>query len=267
MKLKIKSLDNKEKGSKKLPSQFNEEIRPNLINRSVLSLQSKRRQAYGSHPNAGLRHSARISKRRRDWRTSYGIGISRVPRKVMVRRGSRFTWTGAIIPGTKGGRRAHPPRSEKKWEQKINKKENRKAIRSAIAASINEDVFNKKESAPKDYPFIISDKFESIDKTKLVYGALEKIGLSKELKRANEKKVRSGKGKSRNRKYKRKKGPLIVVSKECDLTKSASNIEGVDVVNVKSLNAEVLAPGADLGRITLWTESAIDVLAKERLFL
>jgi len=141
------------------------------------------------------------------------------------------------------------------------------ALRSAIAACVHVDIVNKKGVVPKDYPFIVTKKFEGVDKTKLVYEALDKIGLSKELLRAKAKKVRAGVGKSRNRKYKRKKGPLIIVSKECGLSKAAGNIEGVDVALVKSLNAELLAPGAEPGRITLWTESAIDVLDKERLFI
>jgi hypothetical protein len=36
---------------------------------------------------------------------------------------------------------------------------------------------------------------------------------------------------------------------------------------VKSLNAELLAPGAQAGRLTVWTIGAIEKLAKERLFI
>ena len=47
-----------------------------------------------------------------------------------------MNWVGAFAPGTVGGRRAHPPKSEKIWSKKINKKENAKAIRSAISATL-----------------------------------------------------------------------------------------------------------------------------------
>jgi len=40
----------------------------------------------------------------------------------------------------------------------------------------------------------------------------------------------------------------------------------VDVIEVKNLNAEVLAPGTKPGRLTLWSEAAIDILNKEKMF-
>ena len=92
------------------------------------------------------------------------------------------------------------------------------------------------------------------------------LGLEKELERVSEKKVRAGKGKSRGRKYKKKNGPLIVVSKKDKLSRAAVNILGIDVVDVKSLNAELLAPGAKAGRLTLWTKGAIHILEKDNLF-
>ncbi|MFX0089740.1 MAG: 50S ribosomal protein L4, partial [Candidatus Hodarchaeota archaeon] len=33
-----------------------------------------------------------------------------------------------------------------------------------------------------------------------------------------------------------------------------------DIVNIKNLNAELLAPGIHAGRLTIWTESAIQQL-------
>ncbi len=255
------------KGKRTLPAQFDERVRPDLIKRAVISLRTKRRQPYGSKPEAGMRHSSRISKRRRDWRGSYGMGISRVPRKVMIRRGSRFNWTGATIPSTVGGRRAHPPKAERNWEEKINKKERQKSIRSAIAATVLPEHVEKRHKLPKDYPFILSSEIEDITKTSEIMKIMTDLGLEEELERVKQKKIRSGKGKMRGRKYSKKKGPLVVVSEECPLVKAARNIEGVDVVPVRELNAELLAPGTVPGRLTLWTEKAIDVLKEEELFL
>ena len=70
----------------------------------------------------------------------------------------------------------------------------------------------------------------------------------------------------RGRKYRQKIGPLIVVSKKDKISDSASNIPGIDVVEVKNLNAELLAPGGHAGRLTLWTKAAINILEKEKLF-
>ncbi|MBR9691209.1 50S ribosomal protein L4, partial [Candidatus Woesearchaeota archaeon] len=72
---------------------------------------------------------------------------------------------------------------------------------------------------------------------------------------------------TRGRKYKKKKGILFVVSKDCSLEKAARNIPGIDIAVVNSLNAKLLAPGAVPGRLTLFTEAAIDKLEKEKLFM
>lgn len=267
MEVKVIDSTNKQVGKRKLPKQFEEMVRPDLIKRAVFALQSHNRQPYGSSPEAGKRHSVRISKRRRDYRGSYGIGISRTPRKITARRGTRMTWTGAFVPFTVGGRRAHPPKAEKIWYEKINKKERRKAIRSAIAATMDMDMIKKKHNVPKDFPFLISKKFEDIDKTKLVKDALNGIGLKDELERVKPRKIRAGRGKTRGRKYKSKKGALIVVSDDCKLKKAAKNIAGIEVVDVRHVNADMLAPGAVPGRLTLWSEAAIEVMEKEKLFV
>jgi len=267
MKLDILDSTKNKVGEIKLPVQFTEDVRPDLILRAVLAIQSHKRQPYAASPLAGKRASAKLSRRRRKYRGSYGIGISRVPRKIMTRSGTRFNWVGAFMPGTVGGRRAHPPKTEKIWWHKINEKERSKAIRSAISATvIKEVVAERGHSVPDNYPFILDDKFESFDKTKSVLDSLKKLGLENELERVESRKVRAGKGKLRGRKYTQKKGPLIVVSKKDKLIMAASNIPGVDIVEVKSLNAELLAPGGKAGRLTLWTQAAINILEKEKLF-
>ena len=109
-------------------------------------------------------------------------------------------------------------------------------------------------------------KIEDLKRTKDVRDVLLKLGLGEELERAGIKKVRAGRGKRRGRRYKLKKGPLMVVSKRCALYEAARNIPGVDVCIVNELNAELLAPGTQAGRLTLWTESAIENMGKEKLF-
>ncbi len=268
MKVQIFDSTNNKVGEVNLPNQFNEEVRPDLIKRAVLSMQSHKRQPYAPTATAGKRSSAKLSRRRKNYRGSYGFGISRVPRKILTRRGTRMNWVGAFAPGMVGGRRAHPPKTEKIWEHKINDKERRKAVRSAIAATmIKATVEERGHKVPNNYPFIIDDKFETMDKSKNVISALNKLGLEKELDRVSERSIRPGKGKMRGRKYRTKTGPLIVVSKNDKLLSAVSNIPGVDVVEVKSLNAELLAPGTVPGRLTLWTQSAISRLEKESLFM
>ena len=268
MKVKILDLDGKEKGSMELPKQFDEEIRVDLIRRAVLSQQSFSRQPYGADPDAGKRYSAKLSRRRRAYKGSYGKGISRVPRKIIWRRGGQFYWVGAFAPGTVGGRRAHPPKTEKDFTEKINKKEKKKAIRCAISASMNLDFIRKRNHiAPSNFPFIVEKGVEKVNTTKKLKQVFIKLGFGEELERTDKKKIRAGKGKMRNRPYKTKKGILIVVGNKCNLEKSSKNLPGVDVVHIKSLNAELLAPGTVPGRLTLWTENAINVLSKENLFI
>ncbi|MBR9677630.1 50S ribosomal protein L4 [Candidatus Woesearchaeota archaeon] len=267
MKLKIYNTKKVSVGTVELPSQFSEPLRKDLIKRAVLTIQANSRQPYGSMPGAGERHSAMLSKRRRSYRGTYGIGQSRTPRKVMSRNGTQFHYVGAVAPQTVGGRRAHPPKSEKDWTQKINVQERRKAIRSAIAATIDKNlVLMRGHLIPDDYPFIIDSSFENLKTTKELREVLEKLGFTAELDRTQKKTIRAGKGTMRGRKYQKKKSLLIITSKDSPLLKAASNITGVEIVNVTQLNAEQLAPGSSAGRATLWTDGAIDRLSKEQLF-
>lgn len=269
MKVDVLDKSKNKTGEVTLPKQFSEEVRPDLIKRAVLSIQRENMQPYGASPDAGIRASSILSKRRRAYRGMYGHGISRTPRKILSRRGRRLHWVGAFAPGTVGGRRAHPPKAGKILTQKVNKKENDKAIRSSIAATVlKEVVIERGHSVPEIYPLILDKDFEEMNKTKEVISVLKIFGLEKELERASIKTVRAGKGKVRGRKYKKRVGPLIVVSdKRSKIAQSAKNIPGIDVANVKELNTELLAPGTHPGRLTIWTKSALAAMEKKKLFL
>lgn len=267
MEVKVVNQENAVVKTVSLPKQFVESFRPDLIKRAVLALQAARRQRYGANPEAGKRYSSFISKRRHNYKGTYGIGQSRTPRKVLNRRGTRFYFVGAFAPQTVGGRRAHPPKAEKIWEVKINVKERRKAIRSALAATMSPELITARgHKVPENFPFAIDSSFENVAKTKDVVSALGKLGFEAELERASVTSIRAGVGKRRGRRHITKKSFLFVVSKDCPLLKSATNIAGVDVVPVASLNAELLAPGTHAGRLTLFTDSALEAMEKENLF-
>lgn len=262
------TLEKNRTGEMELPSQFKEAYRPDLIKRAVLALQSAARQPYGASPEAGNRHVAKLSRRRRDYKTSYGIGISRVARKILSRRGTRMFWVGAMTPQTVGGRRAHPPKAGKILEERINIKERRKAIRSAIAATVSSELVKQRgHKIPPEYPFIIDAAIEDMKKAQDIEKLLVSLGFKEELLRSAQKKIRAGKGKMRGRKYQRKKGILMVVSQPCPLLHAAGNIPGMDVLPVNSLNAAVLAPGAMAGRVTLWTVKALEMMEDKKLFI
>ncbi|MCD4759860.1 50S ribosomal protein L4, partial [archaeon] len=235
--------------------------------RAVLVIQANKRQKYGTDPRAGLEYSAKLSRRRRAYRGGYGRSISRIPRKVMVRRGTQFIYEGAVVSGTKGGRRAHPPKAEKIYEKNINRKEKQKAIRSAMAATLDKEYLKQKGfTILENIPMII-DKLEQIEKTKDFKELMIKLNLKPELERAENKKIRAGKGTMRGRKYRKTKGPLVVVSdNNTNVYKACKNLPGFDVVEVSSLNTELLAPGAEPGRFVIWSLGAIERLDKEKLF-
>ena len=261
------SLEGKTIKKRDLPRQFNEKVRPDIIKRAVLSIQSTRIVPYGAYPRAGKGYASELSKRRRKYRGSYGKGISRTPRKILTRRGTQMHWMGATAPNTVGGRRAHPPKAEKIWRIRVNKKERKKAIRSALAATLDLVCVQTRGHRIKHLVPVIDSKIEEISKTQEIKKVLVLLDLKEELLRTQERKVRAGRGKTRGRKYKTKTGPLLVVSKKCPLELAASNIPGVEVCKVKNLNVEKLAPGTIPGRLTIFTDESLKVMEQQELFL
>ena len=249
-----------------LPEQFDERVRPDIIKKAVLSIQSKNRQAYGTDPDAGNKHVTRWKNRNNAYRSRKGKGRARSPRKIVLRRGSQLWGPGAEAPNTRGGRRAHAPKAEKDFSEEINDKERRKAIRSAIAASTDKEIVSEKHSYDGDLP-IETSGIDSLEKTQELKEELEELGLGEELERVSVKKVRAGRGKSRGRKYRRKVGPLVVVAEDNGIVKAASNLAGVEVSLVNQLNAEKLAPGAQAGRLVVWDQKALEKMEEEELFL
>jgi large subunit ribosomal protein L4e len=231
-----------------LPEIFNTPYRPDIIRKSFNVLHSNKRQPYGADPYAGTKHAtASVGK---------GRGQSRVPRLTSGRRA-------ALAPCVVGGRRAHPPKAERVWKEKMNKKEKLLAKNSAIAATKDKEIVTKRGHKFDDkitLPVIVEDKFEGIKKTKNVIEVLDKIGVYDDVLRAAiGKHVRAGKGKRRGRRYKTPKS-ILIISKKDEVQKSSSNLTGVDVVKPEQINIEHLAPGGDAGRLTIITKSALKEL-------
>lgn len=72
--------------------------------------------------------------------------------------------------------------------------------------------------------------------------------------------LRAGKGKMRNRRFKQRKGPLIIYSKDQGISKAFRNIPGVNLLSVQNLNLLKMAPGAHVGRFCIWTKAAFSKL-------
>jgi large subunit ribosomal protein L4e len=246
MKANVKALNGSVLREIELPAVFGEEYRPDLIKRAVLAFQSEHYQPHGADPYAGMRTSAE------GWGSKRGV--SKIPR---LKNGSRA----AKVPQTKGGHPAHAPKAEKILVEKINKKEKAKAIRSAIAATVNTSLVRARgHKFEGEAAVIVEDAFESLTKTAEVRSVLVTLGLEADLIRARESRnIRAGRGKIRGRKYKQAKSVLIVTA---GTFAAGRNLAGVDCVAVTSLNANVLAPGTDAGRLTVWTEAAIRKLGE-----
>ncbi len=264
MKVDILDLQGKPVEKIELPKVFEEPVREDLVLRAVLSSQSKRRQPYSPDPMAGKRTSAHYHGVRRQRYSMMNKETARLPR-LHAKTVPWLQMRARFVPQAVGGRRAHPPLVEKVWEQKINKKERRKAIKSALAATSVRELVTKRGHRIqniKELPLVVEDKLQELKKTKEVIEVLVKLGLTEELERISERKIRAGKGKSRGRKYKEKIGPLFVVTDAQGLSKAVKNITGCDVCKVENLSVEKLAPGASMGRITIFSKSAIENLNK-----
>lgn len=234
-------------GTIDVPDAFSSEYRPDIIKKAVHAAAANKRQPYGPAERSGMRHSVST------W--GKGRGVARVQR---LHDGRRATES----PNNVTGRRAHPPRPERKWEQKVNKKEAKVARCSALAATGCPDCVRERGHQFDDsvsFPIVIDDEFQNMTSTSEINELFDSIGIGYDIERAKEgRKIRAGRGKMRNRKYRTPVSVLIVVSdREAPVFKGASNLPGVEVESVNTLNTGILAPGGDAGRLTVYTRSAI----------
>jgi len=246
---KIFDLQGKTVGKVKVPTVFKTPLRPDVIKRGVITLQSHRYQPQGRDPLAGKRRSVES--------LGAGHGISRWPR---LKGGQQA----AFAVGVVGGRQAYPPVAQKKIAKRIPKKEMRLALRSALAATGSKELVAKRGHIVdmiKDFPLVVADDIQALKKTKEVEDAFLRLGLWPDVAKVKESlKERAGKGKTRGRRIKHAVGPLIVVAENSSIVKAASNLLGVDVSTVNNLNVELLAPGTHPGRLTAWSKSAFEKL-------
>ena len=251
-----------------LPDSFSSEIRSDLVKLAVASARANRRQAYGSNAHVGKRKPMSGMKHSVEW-WGKGRGVSRIMRRTGQRRAAQN-------PHTLGGRRAHGPKVEKDWSRKLNRNERRLARNSALAATTNIDMVSNRghrfAEEISSLPIVLGDYSENGEKidiesfnlsggTLKVNAIFEALGLGDDLRRARDgRKIRAGKATMRGRVHKTPKSVLLVVASKDGLAKAARNLPGVDVVAAKDLSAEHLAPGGDLGRLTVFTKAAVEAL-------
>ena len=260
-KINVYDLEGKKKGLIDKPEIFSVKPRKDLIQVANNISQSKNKQTQGRDVKAGLKNKSV------GWGT--GHGMSRAPR----RKGSGFPTAQNVgrVPFAKGGRRAHPIKSEKVIEKKINKKTKKLSIISAISASGDEYWVLKRgyniDNIP-ELPLVIDDKIQTIKKTERMHSILCNLGFREELvKIKGSRKIRSGKGKVRGRKYKNKKGILIIIKDDFGIVNASRNISGTDVIKYENVSIDNLAPGGVSGRLILWSQSAFSELNNFEVFI
>jgi large subunit ribosomal protein L4e len=248
MKVPVLSLANEKIEEIDLPRVFETPLRPLVIRRAVIAQQSRGFQPQGRDPLAGKRNTA-LSR-------GTGHGQARLPR---LKQSGKADFAVQAV----GGHLSTPPMSEKVIVKRINKKERRLAIRSGIAATANKEIVIARGHNIKgvsQLPLVLDDALKGVQKTKEIEDIFTKIGVWADVERADRKKVRAGRGNMRGRGKKIGRGPLIVVSEDKGISKAARNLPGVDVTVLRNLNAELLAPGANAGRLVIWAKSAFTAL-------
>jgi len=256
MKADLISIDGKKIKEIEIPSMFSAKVRNDILNKVFEA--EKIWHPYAPNFRAGRQASASgiIRHKRHSWKAGYGSGRSRVPRKIMWRRGTQFYWIGAEVSGTRGGRRAHPPKIESMLKtKKINKKEALIALISAIASTSHKENVKSRYKRINEVniklPIIVEDKIISL-KTKELIPAVEKILGNLFIVAIPEKSIRAGRGKLRNRKYKKSAGALIIIGNN---EKFKTKI--IESKKVKELRVADLYP---IGRLVIYTENAINDL-------
>ena len=246
----VLDVEGKSAGEVPLPQVFETVLRLDVIRKAAIAQQSHGFQPQGRNLMAGKRTTAE----------SFGVGrgISRVPR---IGGHGPLSGSAAFAPGTVSGRMAFPPVTSKKLAKQVNQKERRLALKAAIAATASDQVVRNrghKFDEGRRLPIIVSVEVESLSKASDAKRFLISIGVWDDIVRVRKsKRIKAGV-------RVHAVGPLVVVGEDKNARKALRNFEGLDVVRAVDLSVEALAPGTHPGRLTIWSESAIKILAERK---
>ncbi|KAL6047389.1 60S ribosomal protein L4 [Balamuthia mandrillaris] len=238
-----------------LPVVFQAPIRPDVVGEVYTNMAKNRRQPYAVSRLAGHQTSAE------SWGT--GRAVARIPR--VAGGGTHRAGQGAFGNMCRGGRMFAPTKTWRRWHRKISVAQRRFALVSALAASALPSLVlargHRIEEIP-EVPLVVSNSsVKDISKTKQGVSLLKALNAWADVEKVSDsKKMRSGKGKMRNRRYVKRRGPLVIYAKKTPLVQALKNISGVELCCVERLNLLQLAPGGHLGRFCIWIEDAFDRL-------
>eukprot|EP01069_Polyplicarium_translucidae_P006389 Polyplicarium_translucidae@DN2954_c0_g1_i1.p3 len=233
-----------------MPTVMSCTIRPDLVRFAHKNVSCNRRQPYAVSRNSGYQTSAE------SWGT--GRAVARIPR--VAGGGTHRAGQGAFGNMCRGGGMFAPTKIWRRWHRQTNLTMRRHAIASAIAASAIPALVmargHRIDDVP-EIPLVVSNKLEEVARTRHAVELLGKIGAKCEMTKVKDSKtIRKGRGKSRNRRYTMRKGPLVVYARDFGLVRATRNIPGVETCDVSKLSLLSLAPGGVLGRFVIWTEEA-----------
>jgi large subunit ribosomal protein L4e len=164
----------------------------------------------------------------------------------------------------RGGRMFAPTKTWRKWNRKINISQKRYAVASALAATAVPALVMARghllDQVP-EIPLVLETALESSKKTSAAKDILTAVGALADVEKAGDsKKIRTGKGKMRNRRYVLRRGPLIIYKTNDGVEQAFRNLPGVELCCVDRLNLLQLAPGGHMGRFCIWSQAAFDEL-------
>lgn len=242
-------------GNHVLPAVFSTGIRTDIVNSVHTNINKNRIQGHAVEYDSGMKHSAE------SWGT--GRAVARIPRVG----GSGTSRSGQAAFGNmcRKGRMFAPIRLWRRWHRRTNIKQKRFAVASALAASailpLVQSRGHRVDNVP-ELPLVVDNSAEKIERTKEAVKFLQHIGAWADVKKViDTQKLRAGRGKIRNRRYRTRRGPLVIYKgANVPLIKALRNVPGVETVHVNRLNLLQLAPGGHVGRFCIWTEDAFKEL-------
>jgi large subunit ribosomal protein L4e len=235
-------------GTHVLPAVFSTGIRTDIVNFVHTNVNKNRRQGHAVNYNAGMKHSAE------SWGT--GRAVSRIPR--VGGSGTSRSGQGAFGNMCRKGRMFAPIRIWRRWHRRTNLRQRRYAVATALAASailpLVQARGHRVDNVP-EFPLVVDNTVEKIERTREAVRFLKFIGAWADVQKVvDNTKIRAGRGKLRNRRYRTRRGPLVVYSgQNVPLIKALRNVPGIEVVHVSRLNLLQLAPGGHVGRFIVWT--------------
>jgi len=250
----VYGVDGKKTGDVALPAVYKAPIRHDIVRFVHTNISKNARQPYAVTRRQGHRVTAE------SWGT--GRAVARIPR--VGGGGTHRSGEGAYGNQCRGGRMFAPTKVTRRWNRRVNKNLRRYAVTSALAATGLPSLVmarGHKIERVHELPLVVSDKIQNLNKTKEAVNLLKTLkAIDDVVKVKDTKKIRSGVGKSRNRRYVTRKGPLIVMETKGTGWRAFRNLPGVDLAYVSALNLLQLAPGGHLGRFVIFSEAAFRAL-------